>query len=261
MDEDIVSSLLKGKGWKHRESLANSSFVVLFVWRKGSLGKFIDLTGKIFGRLTVLHRADDYISPKSKKPRAVWHCICTCGKETDVLGENLKRGNTISCGCEKKKTGEKVKIHGQTDSRLYAVWCSMKSRCSNPKVPEYRLYGARGIDVCHEWLTNFCSFLRWAMENGYDPSSKRGECTIDRIDNNKGYCPENCRIATQKEQMNNVRYNRLLEFNGKIHTLSEWGDIVGKSPSVIRTRIERYGYSIEDALYKPLRSNSKQNKH
>lgn len=224
------------------------------------MGNFKDLTGRRFGKLTVLYRTKDYISPKSQKPRAVWRCKCECGNETDVLGENLRKGNTVSCGCAKREVGKSLQTHGQTNSRLYLVWQGMKARCYNERNAQYKNYGARGISVCREWRENYIDFMNWALNNGYDENSQRGVCTIDRIDNNKGYSPENCRIATQKEQMNNVRYNRILTYNGESHTSSEWEEIVGIPAGLIRNRIDKYGYTIEDALFKPLRHNSKNNR-
>ena len=102
--------------------------------------------------------------------------------------------------------------------------------------------------------------MRWAINNGYDKRALRGVCTIDRIDNNQGYYPENCRIVAQQVQMNNVRYNRILSYGDESHTISEWSKIVEKSPDAIRNRIDKYGYTVEDALFKPLRNNSKKNK-
>lgn len=225
------------------------------------MGKFKDLTGHKFGKLIVLYRSEDYISPKTRKPRAVWHCRCLCGNETDVLGENLRKGNTTSCGCAKSEIGEIFRTHGQTNSRLYLVWQGMKSRCYNPNNPQYKNYGGGGIFVCCEWRNSYVNFMRWAINNGYDKRASRGVCTIDRIDNNQGYYPENCRIVAQQVQMNNVRYNRILSYGDESHTISEWSKIVEKSSGAIRNRIDKYGYTVEDALFKPLRNNSKKIKN
>lgn len=232
----------------HRLSVANSQFCLLLV--RGSMGKYYSLEKLKFGKLTVLYRTSDYISPKSQKPRAVWHCICDCGNVCDVLGENLRRGNTKSCGCEQRETASKqLKTHGYSKERLYGVWLSMKSRCFNESDAGYKLYGGRGIKVCNEWL-DYEVFRSWAYNNGYNPLGKRGETTIDRINCDGNYCPTNCRWITQEEQMNNVRYNRRLTLDGETHTAAEWGKITGVRAGTILQRIDRDGYTVEQALTK-----------
>lgn len=123
----------------------------------------------------------------------------------------------------------------------------MKSRCNNPNTPEYHRYGGRGITVCKEWENSYIEFRDWAYDNGYNPNLPRGVCTIDRIDNDKGYCPENCRWVSQKEQMNNVSYNHYETLNGETHTLAEWAKIYNVPYYQIINRL-RNGYDIESAL-------------
>ena len=145
---------------------------------------------------------------------------------------------------------ERNTTHGMAHTRLYNVWCAMKSRCYNTNNPQYGNYGASGITVCEEWRSDFVAFREWAIFHGYDESAPRGKCTIDRINVNGGYCPENCRIATQMEQNNNRRDNRYFELNGEAHTLPEWSRTTGLNIGTLRDRV-RHGWSIEDALTTP----------
>lgn len=205
------------------------------------------MTGYRFGRLTVVGPAESAYRPNGK-PRRRWHCVCDCGSEKVVLGEALTQGRTLSCGClQKERTSKASTTHGATNTRLYGVWCAMKRRCYCHNAPEYHRYGGRGIIVCDEWKSSFETFERWAYEAGYRKDAKRGECTLDRIDNNGSYYPGNCRWVTQQEQMNNVSYNRIFEYDGESHTVAEWARIYNIPYYKLSSRL-RYGHSIDQAL-------------
>ena len=206
--------------------------------------------GDRFGRLVVIRQVDDYITQSGKKyPRIL--CKCDCGNEKIIDKRNLLKGFTQSCGClRNERISAANKTHGDTDSRLYNVWSAMKRRCYNETVPEYKNYGGRGISMCDDWKDNYSSFKEWAYSTGYDDKAPRGQCTIDRIDVNGNYCPENCRWATVKEQMSNTRKNHQETYRGETHTIAEWGDILQIDPQKIRTRMQ-YGWSFQDAVEAP----------
>lgn len=167
---------------------------------------FNDLTGQKFGKLTPMYR-----DKGATKGHTYWRCKCECGKETIVDAYKLRKGKTKSCGCWKSEL-EKIAhtTHGHTGSRLHRIWFNIKKRCRNKNYPEYNSYGGRGIDICDDWFDDFESFYQWSMNNGY-----KDDLTIDRIDNDKGYSPDNCRWTTPAEQSINKRNNIYVEYHGK----------------------------------------------
>jgi len=198
---------------------------------------FIDLTGKRFGRLVVISRTE---SPRKTETR--WECQCDCGKIISTDGSRLKRGITKSCGClANELTSLRSKKHGMFGTRLYRIWFNMKQRCANAKHVAYKNYGGRGIKVCDEWQ-DFEPFYKWAIANGYNDN-----LTIDRIDNNKGYSPDNCKWVSDKEQGQNKRNNRLICINGETHTIAEWFRLSGIKESTLRWRIKE-GVPVEKLL-------------
>lgn len=174
-----------------------------------------------------------------------WLCMCDCGNETVVSGGHLRGLKTKSCGCSRKET--KNFTHKMTGSRLYKVWHAMKSRCYYEKSEMFKHYGGRGIMVCDEWKNSFISFYDWSIKNGYDENAERGQCTIDRIDVNGNYEPNNCRWATIKQQANNTRRNHLIKYNGKTQTVSQWANELGVEPDSIFNRLQK-GFTEEEAL-------------
>lgn len=210
------------------------------------MSKFQDLTGQRFGRLTVIERVKN-----NKFGTAQWYCKCDCGKYDIVSTGNLKK-NTASCGCYRK---ERMTKHGKSNERIYKIWKDVIKRCNNSNHRFYNNYGGRGITVCDEWLHDFQAFYDWAMNNGYENS-----LTIDRIDNNKGYFPDNCRWVDYKIQANNRRSNHLITYNGKTQTMAQWADELGIKYKTLSDRINISKWSIEKAFNTPIKGGG-QNKH
>ena len=156
--------------------------------------KPLDLNGQTFGRLRVVGRA-----PAMSDGATWWNCICECGLQKQARGADLKRGFIQSCGCWRREEPLTRATHGGANTRLYRIWQAMRDRTGNVRASRYRYYGGRGISVCAEWQ-EFKTFRAWAMANGYE-----NHLSIDRINNNGNYEPDNCRWATQAVQIRNRR--------------------------------------------------------
>lgn len=185
-------------------------------------GHVKDLKGEKFGRLLVL----SYAGISEKRPLSLWKCICDCGNETTLPGVRLSSGHTKSCGCLKSKT------HGLSGTKIYEVWRAMKARCLNKNNKFYSSYGGRGISVCNEWL----SFDNFYSDMGDKPKGK----SLDRIDNDGDYTPENCRWATCRQQQWNTRATRMITHKGKSFPLKEWARQIGIDPSALRYRLKNW---------------------
>lgn len=198
-----------------------------------------DITGQKFGRLTAIK----YVySDKSRT--AVWQCKCNCGNIVNVKGTELRNGQVKSCGCLQKERARMSNTkHGKSNTKLHYIWRGMKQRCYNKNDKHYKYYGARDIAVCEEWKDDFMAFYEWAMNNGY----KEG-LSLDRINNDGNYEPNNCSWVTMKQQNRNTRHNKNYTINGETHCLKDWCTILKLKYSTVANRINLYNWSIERAL-------------
>lgn len=197
----------------------------------------IDLTGKKFGKLTVV----EYLGRKGHG--SYWRCKCDCGNEVNCLYGNLVRGSSTSCGCLRAYYFHKRPYyHGESTTRLYKEWVAIKVRCKNENSQQYKNYGGRGIKICDDW-ESYIPFRDWALSNGYADN-----LSIDRIDVNGDYCPENCRWVDISVQSNNTRCNVYIEYDGKKQTAAQWGRKLGIKSDTIRWRVEQ-GWTPEQCLY------------
>jgi hypothetical protein len=197
--------------------------------------------GSVFGRWTVVAR-----NGSDKNGEKMFDCVCSCGSRGTIQSSSLRRGGSKGCKSCAEKGNSKGKTHGLRYHPLYVVWKSMNTRCSNKKAERYKNYGGRGITVCDRWLNSFPNFLK---DMGDRPSKSY---SIDRIDNDKGYSPENCRWATRLEQANNRSVSKLLRWDGVEMTVTQWARKLDMKPATLKSRI-RSGWSTESALSTPIR--------
>lgn len=217
------------------------------------MSKFIDLTGQKFGRLTVLEFAG-YKRRSDGRNNGWWKCVCDCKKVSLATTANLTSGAVQSCGCLMRERAREVHTkhgfltHNEPDPRIYSIWNCMKTRCYNPRRKDYEQYCKRGIIVCDEWKDNFQNFYEWAIHNGYADN-----LTLDRIDPNGNYCPENCRWATVDEQANNKRNTHYVEWNGEKYTISQLAKKYNIPSHILRGRIVQCGWDAQRALTAPIK--------
>ena len=209
--------------------------------------KFIDMTGKKIGRLTVIKRVENL------KGCVMWLCKCECGNEKILKGTELRTGKINSCGCLHKEILIKINKetkrlynnlpYNKSQKRLNNIWRGIIKRCYNVQNPAYKNYGKRGIIVCDDWKNNFINFYNWAVNNGYADN-----LTIDRINNNGNYEPSNCRWVTQYVQNRNQRSNKIFTYNGKTLCLADWSKVLNIPYTTLIYRLKHW--SIEKAFNK-----------
>ena len=202
------------------------------------------MTGLKVGRLTVM-QFGEHRRTKSGASKRYWKCVCDCGNITYVTTDCLRKGNIKSCGCLKREVDKTKKTnlrHGKSKTRLYKIWVDMKRRCNSESRAAYKYYGGKGISYDDKW-NKFEEFFAWAMANGYTDT-----LTLDRIDGNKDYEPSNCRWVGFDVQANNTSRNHFITFNGKTLTIAQWAKELNISRCVINDRINKLGWSVEDAL-------------
>lgn len=205
------------------------------------MAKFLDITGDKYGKLVVL----EYGYKKDKKN--YWKCVCECGKETTVSINSLRTGNSKSCGCLQKEIAKKYRhstTHGKFGTRIYQTWSAMKSRCYNSKVDSYKRYGARGITVCEDWKNDFTKFYEWAMNNGYED-----DLTIERLNANGNYSPNNCTFIPGNQQSNNRRCSIFVKIGNETRNITGWEKATGIGRMTLYRRYHK-GLRGEDLIKK-----------
>jgi len=192
------------------------------------MDKIFKLINQKFGRLRAVKKAER---------KYYWICECSCGTRKEIRGYDLLNGQTKSCGClNKEKLLRKVTTHGMTNTATYKSWCGMKGRCNNPRDAAYGRYGGRGIKVCPRWL-QFENFFE-------DMGEKPEKLTLERLDNNKGYSPDNCTWATRWTQNRNKKNNRMYSYQGEAKCLADWAIEMGMNYQTLCSRLNKYPVEI-----------------
>lgn len=206
--------------------------------------KLIDINpyiGKKFGRLTILN----YAGLSEKMKRRLVTCKCDCGNIINANFTDLVHNKVISCGCRHKEiyaSGGNSKTHGLSKTRIYKLYHSILTRCNNPNCNHYKDYGGRNIGICEEWATDFLAFREWALNNGYSDN-----LTIERIDVNKGYSPDNCCWIPREKQVLNRRKTVYITYNGEKKPMSVWAKELGVSYYTLRWRKDK-GFSEKEII-------------
>ena len=202
------------------------------------MGTFIDLTGNRYGRLTVIGRDGNGLPVR-------WMCKCDCGNTKSILGYHLRKGKIRSCGCYRvEEARANNTTHNLSGTRIFKIWAGMHKRCENPKGRVYKHYGERGIKVCDEWK-DFLPFYEWSMANGYQEN-----LTIDRINVNGNYEPENCRWISAHEQSRNTTRTKYITYKGETKPLVVWCEELGKKYNLVKHRLYS-GWTPEQAFETP----------
>lgn len=232
--EDVVEKLLKN---------GSSRGCLLSYDHRTNLGQYKDLTGKVYGKLTVISFY------KREGRNTLWNCDCECGNTKIISTNSLNSGNCNSCGCI-----DKYKTHGLSLSRLYRIYGGMKSRCFYKKHMHYDNYGGRGITICDEWLDSedgFINFYNWAVHNGY-----KDDLSIDRNNNDGNYEPSNCSWENTKKQRNNCRNSHIVTAFGQEKTIQQWCDEIDIKYTTLAERLRR-GWATEKAISTPVKKKEK----
>lgn len=199
--------------------------------------RLIDMRGQKVGLWTVIEQAGNTVNGA-----ALWRCVCECGAERAVLGSDLRSGKSNSCGCEGvNRIGDAARKHGDSKTRLYSTWKNMRRRCLDPRNSSYKHYGGKGVTICQSW-GEFSAFKKWSYDNGY-----ADHLTIDRIDSNGDYCPQNCRWVSRTVQSQSRDYTQ------KAPDGEPWIQKAlraGLSKSAFYSRVAT-GWPIEEAALRP----------
>lgn len=240
--------------WKCQCECGNTTYALINNMKRGvtkSCGCLHqnDLTGKKFGRLTVLKRVEKLSNGHSK-----WLCICDCGNIRVAFDTNLKKSYEVSCGCvRREKYISEAKYKGASKDDLYKIWASMIKRCYNPKATNYPYYGGRGIRVCDDWIdkkNGYFLFKGWALTHGYEEG-----LSIERVNYDGDYTPDNCTWIPRKEQMKNTRRTHKLTYKGRTMCLTDWAIELNMNRGTLTDRLAR-GMTVEEAFETPVKKRS-----
>jgi hypothetical protein len=220
-----------GKAIEFFNTKTTSPSLIVLPTAKIRIANTIDVKqGDRYGRLTIIKEVE------RRNGRRYFLCHCDCGNERIIPLGTMRQGKAKSCGCYAQ---ERRSTHNETHTRLYHIWKTMKQRCNYEKHINFKNYGGRGISLCRDW-SDFITFRDWALSNGY-----LDNLTIERLDVNGNYEPDNCTWATMKEQQNNKRSNTLITYNVETKTLQEWAETLGIGKTTLRYRLNVANWDVE----------------